>query len=105
MAKEKISPWRRLRRRYDHAVLRYVRGELSGRRLVLYGCREILTYGRECIVLSVEDAEVCAVCVVGRRLLCLSYHSDAVVIEGEICDVRLCRDGESGAWEAEGGTE
>ena len=92
--KGKEGLWQRLRRKYDSATLQCVRAELMGRqRLVLQGCREILQYEPECIVLAVRDPDVSAVCIAGEELLCLSYHADAVVVEGCIESVMLCRHG------------
>lgn len=88
---KKESLWRRMRREYDRALLHCCRMEMMGRRrLVVQGCRDILEYGRTRIRLAVCDAEIGSLLVCGGELNCLSYHPDAVVIEGEIDTVCFC---------------
>ena len=85
------SLWRRMRREYDRALLHCCRMEMMGRhRLVVQGCQDILEYGRTRIRLAVCDAEIDSLLVCGCELSCLSYHPDAVVIEGEIGTVCFC---------------
>ena len=87
---------RRIRCGYDCVMLNHVRMEITGgERVLIEGCQEILEYGRGRICLSVRDARVRSIAVVGSNLRCLSYHPDAVVIEGELESVCFCaEDGE-----------
>ena len=67
------------------AVAGEVRIELRGRNLLfLCGCRRILKYTPELIVLSVKGGTVS---VTGERLICTSYHSGTISIEGAISSV------------------
>ena len=62
-----------------------VRIELRGRNLLfLCGCRRILKYTPELIVLSVKGGTVS---VTGERLICTSYHSGTISLEGAISSV------------------
>lgn len=51
------------------------------RRAVLYGCRKILSYSEEQIVLSLGRKSV-SLC--GKRLYCVSFSAGTVTVEGEI---------------------
>lgn len=80
----------RLRRAYDRLTLCVCRAELTGgRNILIQGCRDILCYDPTCISLQVEDPDVGVLTVRGTSLVCLSYHADAVVIEGKIREVVL----------------
>lgn len=62
-----------------------VRIELRGKnQLFVGGCRRIITYSPTLIVLAVKGDELS---VVGDRLICTSYHSGTVSIEGAISSV------------------
>ena len=88
--RERRPLWRRVRDRYDRATLQYCRMESMGaRRLVIQGCREILEYGRSRICLGVRDPDVCRLSICGHELSCLSYHADAVIVEGDVRAVYL----------------
>ena len=82
----------RLRDAFRAASAQCSRIELQSRRcMVVHGCSAIESYDQECIVLGVRDPHVRAVSISGRALHCSSYHSDAVVVEGEIAKVQfLC---------------
>lgn len=85
--------WRRMRAEYDRVTLNCCRIEAMGsRRVLVQGCEEILAYGRECICLGIRDPDVRVLAINGRELVCLTYHPDAVVVEGEICTLRFCCD-------------
>lgn len=82
----------RVRRHYECVTLKKCRMEVTGGgRVIVQGCEEILEYGRERIRLSVCDPDLVCVVVDGHELTCISYHPDAVVIEGAVCSVCLCR--------------
>ncbi len=71
-------------------TLRVCRAELTGgRNVLIQGCRDIVCYDPTCISLQVEDPDIGFLSVHGTSLVCLSYHADAVVIEGEIREVTL----------------
>lgn len=75
----------RLRSEYDRATLALCRIEAMGsRRLVIEGCEAIVDYGETCICLAVRDPDARQLMVRGRNLRCLSYHPNAVVIEGRV---------------------
>lgn len=59
--------------------------------LTVHGCTRILDFSPESIRLRLERG---AVTVCGRRLICTSYLSGAVGIEGLICSITFC-DGET----------
>ena len=100
--REGESVWQRLRQGCDRVLLRNCRCEsLSNRLLTVQGCCDIVAYGRECILLAVRDPDVREICICGRDLLCLSYHPDAVQIQGEIFSVTL----DSGEHVKEGETD
>lgn len=87
---KRVSLRQRIRQAYDRTTCRFCRAELSGcRELTLQGCREILEYGHERIVLSVSDPDAAKITVCGEGLLCLSYHTDAVQIKGNIRQIVL----------------
>lgn len=93
--KERGSLWRRLREQYDRATGRGLRGEMQGcRQLILQGCEEILEYGKCRIRLALRDPDACEIIVVGRELVCLSYHPDAVVVQGRIQQITFYCEGE-----------
>ncbi|MBR5615442.1 MAG: YabP/YqfC family sporulation protein [Clostridia bacterium] len=86
--------WKRVRDRYDRVTGRCLRGELQGcRQLVLQGCEKILEYGNCRIRLSLRDPDACEIVVCGRELVCLTYHPDAVVVQGMIHYISFCCDG------------
>ncbi len=94
------SLWCRVRRACADFAQRGSRAELVGcRHLTLQGCDAILDYGRECIRLSVKDPDVCEVIICGKDLVCLSYHPDAVLVQGVIYGITLCRDKNRGTEE------
>ncbi len=67
------------------AIAGEVRIELRGRNmLLLNGCRRILKYSTEEIIFAVRGDSVK---VSGEGLVCTSYHSGAVSVEGSICSV------------------
>ena len=67
-----------------------LRIELRGKNSVFVGgCRRILSYSPLLIVLEVKGDKIR---IKGKRLICTSYHADAVSIEGLITSV--CFDGE-----------
>ena len=75
----------RLRDAFRVASAQCSRIELQSQQcMVVHGCSTIARYDQECIVLCVRDPRVRAVSVQGHALHCSSYHSDAVVVEGEI---------------------
>lgn len=89
--KERGLLWRRLQEQYDRALGRGLRGEIQGcRQLILQGCEEILEYGKCRIRLSLRDPDACEIIVSGRELVCLSYHPDAVVVQGRIQQITYC---------------
>ncbi len=64
-----------------------VRIELRGRyQLFLTGCRRIIKYSPELMVLAVKGD---LLNVSGERLICTSYHGGTVSIEGNILSVRF----------------
>ena len=83
--------WQRMRDEYGRATLRCCRTEIMGiSRMTVQGCKEILEYGRRCIRLSVCDPDVRQMVICGEDMVCLSYHPDAVMIEGCIRTVSFC---------------
>lgn len=62
-------------------------------RIVVQGCRDILEYGRETICLAVDDPDIDRLIVCGGELVCLSYHPDAVIIEGNIQTIDFAHHG------------
>ena len=94
--RKKSKPlWRRMRDEYDSALGRCCRAQLAGGGgLVLQGCEEILEYGQTCICLRVRDPQIERVIVCGVNLVCLSYHPDAVELQGCIECVRFVRQGQ-----------
>ena len=56
----------------------------AGRVLTLYGGGRILAYTPEQIEVSLKSGSLC---VIGTDLVCLSYHVDAIEIEGKIISV------------------
>ncbi len=59
--------------------------EIRGKNLLFVnGCRRILKYSPELIILSVKNDSVH---IMGERLICTSYHAGAVSIEGCIFGV------------------
>lgn len=62
--------------------------ELRGRNtMYMQGCRRILKYSESEMVMATMDFDVR---VMGRRLICSSYHTGAVAIEGEIEGFQIC---------------
>ncbi|MBQ8357932.1 MAG: YabP/YqfC family sporulation protein [Clostridia bacterium] len=58
---------------------------LSGQNeLTVRGCRRILSYGSECIRLSLGRT---ALSVTGERLLCTVFEAGNVTVEGRICAI------------------
>ncbi len=85
--------WRRIRAEYDRATLTCCRVEMMGCcQMTIQNCTEILEYGRECIRLAIRDPDARQIMICGRELLCLSYHPDAVMIEGCIDSVTFCNE-------------
>lgn len=67
-----------------------LRVELRGKNsLYVGGCSRILSYSPSLIVLEVKRDKIS---IKGKRLICTSYHADAVSIEGVITSVSF--DGE-----------
>ena len=61
--------------------------ELWGRNLLfMQGCRRILKYSPEEMVLQAKGFEVS---VKGRRLVCTTYHDGAITLDGVIDGVEL----------------
>ena len=80
----------RLRRTIGVAMVRQIRGELTGsRRFVVQGCERILDFDERCIRLSLQDADLREMTIVGEDLRCISYHPDAIVITGHIGAITL----------------
>ena len=72
------------------ALFGEVRIEVRGRELLLVsGCRRILKYSSEEIMLKLKGF---CVCIDGRGLLCTAYHYGSVSIEGEICNISFCEE-------------
>ena len=91
---EGIPLWRRMREKYDCAVGRWCRAQMTGgSSIVLQGCEEILEYGPTCICLRVRDPDIERVVVCGVGLVCLSYHPDAIEVQGCIDCIRYVRFG------------
>ena len=91
---ERMALWRRIRETYDRVTAGGCRSEVIGcSRLTLQGCEEILEYGCRCIRLAVKDPDMRQVIVCGEELLCLSYHPDAIQVQGKIHCVRFERTG------------
>ena len=64
-----------------------VRIELRGRNtFFLGGCRKIVKYSPELVVLGIKGGEVG---IFGERLICMSYYEGTVSIEGLIESVRF----------------
>ncbi len=64
-----------------------VRIELRGRSsLFLSGCRRIASYSPELVLLRIKGGNVG---VFGNDLICTSYHSGTVSIDGQIESVRF----------------
>ena len=97
MDKERTMPLRaRLRRAFCGMTATYCRIEIQGRReLMVHGCRGIEAYHPTEILLRVRDGEITLLRVAGEGLLCSTYHSEGVVIEGTIHRVDLLQ-GEEG---------
>ncbi len=71
-----------------------LRLDLRGRNtLTVYGCRRIVDFSPTKICLAMEK---CYLSVEGRRLSCTSYLAGAVGIEGCICRMAFCDEGEEG---------
>jgi hypothetical protein len=89
--KTKQQPlWQRMRQAYDRVTGQGLRGELQGcRQLTLQGCERILEYGEHRIRLLLRDPDVCDITVLGKQLVCLSYHADAIVVQGLIRQIVL----------------
>ncbi len=69
--------------------------EMHGReQIYVYGCRRIIKYTKEEIILSVKDFYLS---VKGLELVCLTYYDRAVGIEGCICNIDI---GDSACTEA-----
>lgn len=69
-----------------------VRIELRGKNsLFIGGCKRIITYSTRLIVLGIKGD---VVSVKGERLICTSYHSGTVSIEGSILSVSFGNGGE-----------
>lgn len=61
--------------------------EMCGReQIYVYGCRRIIKYTKEEIILLVKDFYLS---VKGNDLVCLSYYCSAVGIEGCICSIDI----------------
>lgn len=66
--------------------------EIRGRKsLLMQGCRRILKYSPEEMILSAKGFDVS---VRGAGLVCLSYHEGAVIIDGKIENVDFGKRGE-----------
>ena len=88
--RERRSLWTRMKREYAQLTLRTWRMEWTGgQRLILQGGRSILLYGETRMGLSVQDARIQWIEITGRKLICLNYHPDALIVEGEIENVHL----------------
>ena len=60
---------------------------LSGQNeLTVRGCRRILSYGPECIRLSLGKT---VLSVRGKRLLCTQFEAGTVTVQGWICGIEL----------------
>lgn len=67
-----------------------MRVEMRGRELILVeGCRRILAYTPQCVMLQMKG---CRLIIEGERLLCHSYLSGAVGLEGFVFCVRFEED-------------
>ncbi len=67
------------------ALIGEVRVELRGRNsMFVGGCRRIITYSPCLIVLAVKGDKIS---IKGERLVCTSYHSGTVSIDGQISSV------------------
>lgn len=61
--------------------------EIRGRNtLIMYGCRRILKYTPEEIVISAKGF---AVSIGGQRLICSTFHNGVISIEGYISSTRF----------------
>lgn len=92
MSKKAKQPlWQRMRQAYDRVSGQGLRGELQGcRQLTLQGCERILEYGEHRIRLLLHDPDMSNITVIGNQLVCLSYHADAIVVQGIIRQIMLC---------------
>ena len=65
---------------------------LAGQReLTVRGCRRILSYGAECIRLSLGKT---AVAICGESLLCTVFEAGSVTVEGRILSISFEEGGE-----------
>ena len=68
--------------------------EVRGRNSVIcFGCRRILKYMPEKIVLASKDFSIG---LSGQRLVCTAYHEGAICVEGFIEKIEFDPDGEEG---------
>lgn len=63
--------------------------------LTVRGCRKILSYGADCILLSLGRVDLR---VEGEELLCTVFEAGSVTVQGVVCKVSF--EGEDGAYEA-----
>ena len=76
------------------ALMGDFRLEIRGRNsAIVCGCRKILKYEPQCIVLSAKGFDLT---LVGERLICTAYHEGAVCIEGYITGIELGGKSEDG---------
>ena len=64
----------------------------GGNELSVWGCREILKYGDEEIVLALFKASLA---IRGRGLLCVAFDAGCVRINGRICALQLYGEGKN----------
>ena len=74
------------------ALIGEARVELRGRHtLFMQGCRRILKYSPEEMVIAGKDFSVS---IKGERLVCSAYYNGTVTVDGLICDISLHGHGE-----------
>ncbi len=66
--------------------------EMRGKNcLLVKGCRRILGYSPETVVLEIKKDKLT---VKGKRLVCTSFHSGSVSVEGVILSLAFCAEEE-----------
>lgn len=64
--------------------------ELRGRgSLTVEGCRRIIKYSTEEMILAANDFQVH---IVGERLVCTVFHGGSITVEGRVCGISFSED-------------
>ncbi len=75
-----------LRRAFDAGELTDVTVLYGNRRVVIRGCRKILSYAPEKICIALRRRRIC---LMGKELRFSSFAAGSAAVEGEICSIVL----------------